>query len=72
MQGSLVAPHMGPRRAAAVDTLRSAVKGAMNGAWALEAVRRGVALAKGGDPDGALDYYNKVRWFSRLALVSEA
>ena len=32
----------------------------MQAAWAREAVRRGVALAKTGDSDGARSFYDKV------------
>ena len=32
----------------------------MQAAWAREAVRRGVALAKQGDADGARSFYDKV------------
>jgi len=51
---------MTEERTAAVDALRATVKGRMNAGWALEAVRRGVAVAKQGNNEGALTYYNKV------------
>jgi len=56
-----VVAQLTPRRAAAVSELRGAVKADMQAAWAREAVRRGVALAKQGDFDGARSFYDKAR-----------
>lgn len=60
---------MAVERTAAMDALRATVKGRMNAGWALEAVRRGVAVAKQGNNEGALTYYNKVGGFAQRWVV---
>lgn len=59
LRGSLLSGGPAPSEEG-VASLRAHVKGRVASAWSDEALRRGVALAKAGDTEGAMPCYNQV------------
>lgn len=60
-QGSLITAPQAPAAEAALAGLRGALRQALRGAWSREAVRRGIALARRGAHQEALECYDQAR-----------
>ena len=69
LRGSLLSDGPAPSEER-VAGLRAHVKGRVASAWSDEALRRGVALAKAGDAEGAMPCYNQVGGGSPLGQRS--